>query len=105
MDEPEWHMIIGGKNVEDLSSVELFNWKTGEQCPMEDLPYGIRIHAANVFDGVPLICGGFSAEKLIESCFKYSNVQQEWTQVRFSAAQTMFFLHLYAKSVFSFLII
>ena len=85
MAEPEWHMIIGGKNVDDLSSVELFNWKTGEQCQMEDLPNGIRIHAATVFDGVPLICGGFSAEKLIESCFKYSSLQQEWIQVSFFA--------------------
>ena len=76
-------MLIGGKNVEDLSSVELFNWKTGEQCPMEDLPQGMRIHAGTVFQGVPLICGGFSAEKLIESCFKFSIEQREWIRVRF----------------------
>ena len=41
-DEPAWHMIIGGKNNEDLASVEAYNWKTGEQCFLTDLPIGRR---------------------------------------------------------------
>ncbi len=33
--ESDWHMIIGGWNddyMDGLTSVELFNWRTGEQC-------------------------------------------------------------------------
>ena len=33
--DPEWHMIIGGiKYPSELSSVELYNWKTGEKCQL-----------------------------------------------------------------------
>ena len=79
--ESEWHMIIGGKNVQDLSTVELFNWRTGEQCPLKDLPIKVRIHSGTVFDGVPIICGGFSNEELISSCYTYSSEDNNWKPV------------------------
>ena len=37
LEDSDWHMIIGGWNddsMDGLTSVELFNWKTGEQCEM-----------------------------------------------------------------------
>jgi hypothetical protein len=70
--ESDWHMIIGGKNNEDLSSVELFNWRTGQQCWLKDIPIKVRIHAGTVFEGIPIICGGFSSEESIANCYKYS---------------------------------
>jgi len=34
-----WHLSIGGqKDSDTLSSVELFNWKTGQKCFIDDLP-------------------------------------------------------------------
>ena len=74
-------MIIGGKNSQDLSSVELFNWRTGEQCPLKDIPIRVRIHAGTVFEGVPIICGGFSSEESIANCYKYSIQDKSWSPV------------------------
>ena len=79
--ESDWHMIIGGKNNEDLSSVELFNWRTGEQCPLKDIPIRVRIHAGTVFQGVPIICGGFSSEESVSNCYKFSIRDKTWLPV------------------------
>ena len=35
-------MIIGGKNADDLASIEAYNWKTKERCFLTDLPLGLR---------------------------------------------------------------
>ena len=75
---PEWHVIVGGKNVKDLDSVEAFNWKTKEQCRLNDLPLGVRIHSSAILEGTPIICGGFSVELAISSCFKYDPEADSW---------------------------
>ena len=46
--DSSWHMIVGGKNTEDLKTVELYNWKTKEQCKLGDLPLGILLNV-NIF--------------------------------------------------------
>jgi hypothetical protein len=75
-------MIVGGKNENDLTSVEAFNWKTKEQCALNALPVGIRIHSATVLYGVPVVCGGFSYEIPLQSCFKYVEETGLWKPVR-----------------------
>ena len=80
--ESDWHMIIGGKNKdEELSLVELFNWRTGKQCPLKDIPKRVRIHAGTVFQGIPIICGGLSGEKAVANCYKYSIEEKDWLPV------------------------
>lgn len=79
--DPAWHLIIGGKNLIDLSSVEAFNWKTKEQCQLNDLPVGMRIHSATVLYGVPIVCGGFSYEIPLHSCYKYVEQKDSWEPI------------------------
>jgi hypothetical protein len=74
-------MIIGGKNNEDLSSVELFNWRTKEQCSLKDLPIKVRIHAGTVFQGIPIICGGYVSDETTDECYKYSILEKSWLAV------------------------
>ena len=73
--ESSWHLIFGY-----LSSVELYNWQTGGQCELNDLPFNdlSSPHGA-VIDGVPVFCGGFSEGAGVKSCFKL--VDKLWTQV------------------------
>jgi hypothetical protein len=64
-----------------LNSVELFNWQTGEQCQLNNLPYGVYAPAAEVFNGIPVFCGGrsnFGAEK---KCYKLNKMDNSWEQV------------------------
>ena len=79
--DPAWHIVIGGKNVDDLTSVEAFNWKTNEQCQLNDLPVGTRIHSATVLYQVPIICGGYSFEIPLESCYKYHEENDSWEPI------------------------
>ena len=53
-------MILGGQMnlFETLKSVELFNWRTGQQCSLGDLPTEISAHSGTELDGVPVFCGG-----------------------------------------------
>ena len=75
---PEWHLIIGGKKVRGMSSIEAYNWETGEQCQLNGLPLGISIHSATIFEGVPVICGGLSAEIPQVGCYKYLDQSDTW---------------------------
>ena len=79
--ESAWHIIVGGQGLyEKLSSVELFNWKTGEQCLLQELPHGIAAHSGTVMDGVPVICGGFTTDT-DDRCFKLNKTSHYWVQV------------------------
>ena len=87
--EPEWHMIVGGykkfPNKEPLTSVELFNWKTGEQCYLEELPFPVRGHSGTVLDGEPHICGGTFNETTqpTKRCYKFNKEGFVWEPVSF----------------------
>lgn len=79
-ESPEWHIIVGGKNSQDLKSVEAFNWKTKDQCNLNDLPLEVRIHSSAVFEKVPIICGGLSEDVAITRCYKYDPVVDSWQE-------------------------
>ena len=81
--DPAWHMILGGVENQSVSqSVELFNWQTGEQCFLENLPEKVRGHAGTVFEGIPMFCGGWNAStKPQELCYQYNNVTKRWDMV------------------------
>ena len=79
--EPAWHLILGGNGPGTfLSTVELYNWQTGEQCQLKDLPYGVAAHSATVMDNVPVFCGGYS-QAPENRCFKLNQTDQSWIQV------------------------
>jgi hypothetical protein len=84
--DPAWHMILGGVENQSISqSVELFNWQTGEQCFLENLPEKVRGHAGTVFEGIPMFCGGWNASiKPQELCYQYNNVTKRWEMVGYS---------------------
>jgi hypothetical protein len=82
--DPSWHMIFGGNDYpyqDSMRSVELYNWKTGEQCQLEDLPYGVAAHSGIVLEGTPAFCGGgiTGAEK---RCYKFDKTNSSWIWVR-----------------------
>jgi len=86
-EEPAWHMILGGNGQsENLNSVELYNWQTGEQCKLESrLPFQVAAHSGIVLDGVPVFCGGVAnlgqypdASAL---CYKLNKENMTWERV------------------------
>lgn len=83
--------MLGGINETGfLSSVELFNWQSGEQCHLPDLPYPVYGHVGTVLDGVPVFCGGDNG--LIQyKCFKLNLTDLTWNRVsfRFSTSVTL----------------
>ena len=86
--EKYWHMIIGGYRTnpykEVLISVELYNWKTGEQCHLEDLPLPIRGHSGTILNGEPHVCGGASTSDTDftqTGCFRYDKNESKWQSV------------------------
>ena len=77
----EWLVLLGGINeVGFLSSVELFNWKTGEQCHLLDLPHAVYGHVGAVLEGVPVFCGGDNGF-IQYKCFKFNLTDMTWNRV------------------------
>jgi len=76
-------MTIGGKSGNDyISSVELFNWETGEQCFLANLPDKFGLHAGAVLDGVPVFCGGYGPSNTRQKgCYKFDKVAKNWQNV------------------------
>ena len=82
--EIAWHMIIGGTSGSDtLRSVELYNWQTGEQCYLADLPEGFARHTGAIFEGVPVVCGG-TANSAKADCYDYNIKINTWSRVNSS---------------------
>jgi hypothetical protein len=83
-------MIVGGykkfPDKETLTSVELFNWKTGEQCYLDEFPHPVRGHSGAVINGDPHICGGTFNETTqpIKLCYKHNKESLEWEPVSFA---------------------
>ena len=74
-------MIIGGTSGSDtLRSVELYNWQTGEQCYLADLPEGFARHTGAIFEGVPVVCGG-TASSAKADCYDYNIKINTWSRV------------------------
>jgi hypothetical protein len=57
-----WVMVIGGQVVS--TSVELFNYQTGQACSIESLQIPIQGATGAVLDGYPVFCGGASPQFL-----------------------------------------
>ena len=88
------HLIFGGVShgIGILTSVELYNWKTGEQCRMADLPVPITGPSATVLNGNPVFCGGITtgAYNGTTHCFSLNKELAVWESVR-----TQSFYHTY----------
>ncbi len=78
-------MIFGGDRTDDLrlSSVELYNWETGEQCQLGDLPRPISEHTGTVFNGTPVYCAGVRDQGYVnsEECYKFNKKDRTWERV------------------------
>jgi hypothetical protein len=73
-------MIIGGDGL--ITSIELFNWQSGKQCKLGDLPYGVGGHSGIIMNGTVAFCGGNSEDHTdAESrCYKFNKATTSWTQ-------------------------
>ena len=74
-------MLIGGHdgNV-GLASVELHNWKTGQQCFSTQLPLFVSYHSGVVMEKTAAFCGGVT-QNYISTCFKLDIAKKQWKQV------------------------
>ena len=73
-------MIIGGDDQHILlSSVELFNWRTGQQCRLSSLPQARAASCGAVWNGIPFICGGDSYYQQPFYCLMFKN--NTWQQM------------------------
>ena len=84
--DPDWHLIFGGLTIESdpsgypTDSVELYNWKNGEQCQLPNLNYLIHSQVSVVLNGTPAFCGGQSNQEMIQ-CWMLDKVTKAWMQV------------------------
>ena len=84
VDFSSWHIICAGVNKADtLSSCELFNWETGEQCLLPDYPQPAHAATGIIFDGIPCICGGFNGVGASKQCFKLDKRTRTWIRVSY----------------------
>ena len=82
MDFSPWHLICTGQDASNaISSCELFNWKTGEQCQLPDFPQPSHAATGIIFDGIPCICGGFNGVGFSKLCFKFDKLTRTWIRV------------------------
>ena len=83
LSEPAWHLLIGGMDsnasiVSPVQTVELYNWQTGEQCKINDIPTYLSWQVNGVvLEGTPAYCG--AAED--KGCYKYDKIGKKWIQV------------------------
>ena len=78
-------MIIGGSRGPNLlDTVEMYNWKTNEQCFLRaNLPRAVSEHTGAVIDGVPVFCGGYgTSNSRLKDCYKFDRAGQTWKNVR-----------------------
>ena len=74
-------MIIGGYDLSlPLDSVELHNWKTGEQCRSTSLPVPTFLLSGVVMQKMPAFCGGVNTN-YASTCYKLDISKKTWTQV------------------------
>ena len=82
--ELPWHLIFGGSNGSAIKSVELYNWKTGDHCQLDDLPEEARGHAAvTLTDGTVVYCGGWDKNSsAVTACYQKQLAETSWFPVR-----------------------
>jgi len=72
-------LIIGGYTGSSISSVELYNWKTGEQCQLKDLPEPVSCQSGTVMEGTPIFCGNY--RNTHDKCYSFNKTSKTWSQV------------------------
>jgi hypothetical protein len=78
---PEWQLIFGGYVSNYTQTVELFNWKTFQQCQLPDLPFAVQHQVASVLEGTPVFCGGSTNSGSSLLCYKLDKTNDTWVQV------------------------
>ena len=74
-------MIMGGYDLSlPLDSVEVHNWKTGQQCRSTSLPYGTSHLSGVVMQQIPAFCGGANTN-YVSTCYKFDVAKKQWKQV------------------------
>ena len=77
----DWQIIFGGQSP-FLNSVELFNWRTGQQCTFPSLPNPVYGQAAIAVEGTVAYCGGLNNQgQAVLQCFKLQTSTRTWVQV------------------------
>jgi hypothetical protein len=73
-------MVIGGSDAtgSTTKTVELFNWKTRQQCLISSLPTNAFQQFGNVIEDRPMSCGGSTT-----ACYKYIIENDKWITVLF----------------------
>ena len=82
-------MIAGGNGYpghDRTKLVEPYNWKTGEQCTLPDMPIYSAGSEAVVMNGFPIFCGGslddMEWKSFDERCFRMDKTTKSWKKVR-----------------------
>ena len=75
-----WHMIIGGKSsTRTEPTVELYNYESGEQCFLPDMPKGNFLGNAAWLNSTAVVCdGGWSTT----NCTMFNQTSNAWNAVR-----------------------
>ena len=64
-----------------LQSVELFNWRTGQQCSFTSLPNKSVYSISVAMDGIPAYCESRTDLGQSSHCFKLDKLTKSWMQV------------------------
>jgi hypothetical protein len=65
-----------------LQSVELYNWRTGQQCQLPNLPSPVYASVAVSMNGTLAYCGGDKGSgNLVQQCFRLDKTTNTWVQV------------------------
>ena len=64
-----------------LNSVELYNWRTGQQCQLPNLTNPVASQVSVVMNGTAAYCGGSNAAGRSLQCFKLDKATKTWMQV------------------------
>ncbi len=78
-----WQLVFGGLSDFSgsvLNSVELYNWRTGQQCQLPNLTYPIAGQVSIVMNGTPAYCGGTTDANSLQ-CFNLDKVTRTWIKV------------------------
>jgi hypothetical protein len=70
-------LIIGG--VPSETSVELYNWQTGEQCQLKDLPEPVAAQSGTAMEGTPIFCGNYLNTH--DKCYSFHKTSKTWSKV------------------------
>ena len=75
-------MIIGGQSsTRNEPTVELYNYESGEQCFLPEMPIGNMLGHAAWFENTALVCGGMINGTLHKNCTMFDQLSLTWKEV------------------------